>query len=397
MSSKLFCSPLDYSGSDADRINQALAAAAQSCGIVRIPRRRADALSDRDFWLIDSAILLPANTTLILDNCTIKLSDNCRDNFIRSANCGPECGTVPPISNIHISGVGCATLEGADHPRATGDSAKPLGVRTYGTDAGKSDECQTGDWRNIGILLVRADNFSITNIKLKDYHCWGISLEYCTNGKLRDLEFSAATNTQVDGKAEVMLNRDGLDLRRGCRNIFIDNIHGVSGDDLVALTAIGTSVRQAGIFGTTEMCGGDENVADGDVCNIVIRNVRGYTSGRNQTVRFLNTKGVKMHHIILDGVMDTSPADMPPCATVRIGDANPAWGGVNPLGETYAFTINNIFANGTSSILIGGSLCDSIISNVISRNPEAREIEYRSGKEYTANIITANIIREENK
>jgi hypothetical protein len=39
-------------------------------------------------WLLDSAILLRSDTTLELDHCRIKLSDRCRDDFMRSANWG---------------------------------------------------------------------------------------------------------------------------------------------------------------------------------------------------------------------------------------------------------------------------------------------------------------------
>ena len=39
-------------------------------------------------WKVDKAILLPGNITVLLDNCTIQLSDSCRDNMFRSGNVG---------------------------------------------------------------------------------------------------------------------------------------------------------------------------------------------------------------------------------------------------------------------------------------------------------------------
>ena len=57
-------------------------------GILVIPPRESDIEPERKHWLIDRAILIPENTTVILQNCMIKLSDRCRDNFFRSANCG---------------------------------------------------------------------------------------------------------------------------------------------------------------------------------------------------------------------------------------------------------------------------------------------------------------------
>ena len=104
---------------DNEAFDAAIAARGKD-GIVMIPPR--ESADGRDYWLLDRAILLPENTTVILQNCKIKLSDKCRDNFFRSANCGIGIEEIKPLSNIHIRGEGNAVLEGADHPRATGDS-----------------------------------------------------------------------------------------------------------------------------------------------------------------------------------------------------------------------------------------------------------------------------------
>ena len=148
-----FVSPNSFEGSDVERINEAIRVAAEK-GLARGGASTESRRASEDLWLLDSAILVRDNTTLVLDNCHIKLSDRCRDNMIRSANCGLGITDIRPMKHVHICGVGHVLLEGADHPRATGDSAKTLGQRTYGTDAGKEGESQTGDWRNIGILLA---------------------------------------------------------------------------------------------------------------------------------------------------------------------------------------------------------------------------------------------------
>ena len=120
------CEPITpnaFQGSDIERINQAIAAAAASGRRVVIPRTNHAADGSRAVWLLDSAILVQSGTTLELENCHIKLSDRCRDNFIRSANCGLGIAEIAPLYDIHIRGIGNALLEGADRPRATGDSA----------------------------------------------------------------------------------------------------------------------------------------------------------------------------------------------------------------------------------------------------------------------------------
>ena len=91
-------------------------------GVVTVPKRSSETEPERDWWLIDRALTIPENTTVVLQNCRIKLSDNCRDNFFRSANCGVGISEVNVIRSVHIKGEGNAVLEGADHPRSTGDS-----------------------------------------------------------------------------------------------------------------------------------------------------------------------------------------------------------------------------------------------------------------------------------
>lgn len=114
-----------------------------SDGIILIPPRKSNIDNERDYWLIDRAILLPENTTVIMQNSTIKLSDKCRDNFFRTANCGMGIEFPKRIQNVHIKGTGICTLVGADHPRATGDSSKILANPCpYEVD----DLCEMADW-----------------------------------------------------------------------------------------------------------------------------------------------------------------------------------------------------------------------------------------------------------
>ena len=382
--------PNNFTGSDIERINAAVQATRNTGDVVEISARKPDQYADRNYWLIDSAILLPENTTLILLNCTIKLSDQCRDNFIRSQNCGIGITDVRPLDNIHILGIGNACLIGADHPRASGDSGKKLTERTFGTDSMKTDQSPYGDWRNIGILLAYVSHFSIHNIKIIDSHCWAISLEYCTYGDIQHIAFKSTGWKLIDGKKERILNQDGLDLRRGCKNITIDNITGFTGDDLIALTALKSKAciaKKSGDVNSTEVCRVNPDDATNTVCNISIRGVHGYSAGHCQIIRFLNN-GVTMHHVLLNDVIDSSPELNTDHATIRIGDHNPAWGGVNPLGTTYGFQINNIMSNSKHCILIAGSLTDSRISNVLNFNPDVAPITFESGKEYTKNLMT---------
>ncbi|HPJ99849.1 MAG TPA: hypothetical protein PKW60_10220 [Candidatus Hydrogenedentes bacterium] len=384
--------PNAYQGSDSERINQAVAAAAASGRRVVIPRTNYAPDGPRDLWLLDSAILVQSGTTLELENCRIKLSDRCRDNFIRSANCGLGITDIAPISNVSIRGIGAAVLEGADHPRATGDSAKILGERTYGTDANVADESQSGDWRNIGILLAFVEQFSIENIRLVDSHAWAISLERCAYGIIRDIDFASTGYKTIDGKKETILNQDGLDLRQGCHDILIENLTGYTGDDLLALTNILRADATAGTIEST-MVSAAVNRGDGadDIRNITIRNLRGYCAGGHHIVRFLNASGLRIHDVILDGLIDTSGSARPCRAAIKIGDSNPRWGGVTPLGDTYRFFISNIMSRSQHTVLIAGSLSESIVSNVIKYEAEGPPITMESGEDNVRNVIFSNV------
>lgn len=386
-----FITPNEFSGSDSERINQAVAEGA-TCGLrVVVPRMNQSPQGTKPLWILDSAILLPGNTTLELQDCHIKLSDQCRDNFIRSANCGKGITEVTPLRNIHILGSGSVLLEGADHPRATGDSAKSLGKRSYGTDAGVEGENQFGDWRNIGILMAYVENFSLVGITIKDSHCWAVSLERCAHGRICDLEFASNEHYTIDGEAVKFLNQDGLDLRQGCHDITIDGISGYAGDDLVAFTAISWNGTPAEGL-SSSMVTPANNRGDGldDIHHITLRNVRGHSRGGHHIVRLLNAGGLCIHNILIDGIQDTSTGDRHDRAALKIGDGNPAWGGVAPLGDTRHIAINNIISRAENAILIGGSLSESVINNIVCT--EGALITYQSGAEHVRDVLCSNVL-----
>ncbi|NLL84454.1 MAG: hypothetical protein GX230_09490 [Lentisphaerae bacterium] len=396
-------SPKHFNGSDSDRLQAAVdAAAAVGGGKVVVGRRVPDESVQRDYWLLERALLLPANVILVLDNCRLKLADTCRDNMIRSANCGIGISKVEPLHNIHIVGIGEAVLEGADRPRASGDGAKSLSADnarerggsyipiSYGTDALDATEKQSGDWRNIGILLAEVHNFSITGIKLVDTHCWGISLEWCSFGTIRDLRFASIGGRVIDGKFRVMLNQDGLDLRQGCHDITIDGISGSSGDDLVALTAIRRwqpQQREAGSLDSTMVGGAGWGDTRDDVYNIIIRNVRG-TAGGHHVVRFLNNGGIVMRNILIDGVVGTATAERPDRAVIVVGDQS--YGGAAALGDTRGFMVSNVCGQARHLVEVRGTLSDSVFTNLLYTTAQGSALSFPSGSESGQNIKVCN-------
>ncbi len=386
-----YVTPNGFHGGDAERINQAIDHAAETGKRVVIPRRNERADGVADVWLLDSAILVRSGTTLELDNCHIKLSDQSRDNMIRSANCGLGVTEIETMRDIHIYGVGNVLLEGADRPRATGDSGKTLGERTYGTDAGREGESQTGDWRNIGILLAYVENFRIENLRMKDTHAWAISLERCSAGYVGNIEFDSREGKEIDGEFETILNQDGLNLRLGCHDITIENLSGRTGDDLLALTNLARAEGGAEPGGTdsTQVSGGTYREGD-DLRNIHIRNIRGRSVGRHGVVRLLNTRQGKLYNVVLDGVIDTAPPGEPASATIRIGSSR--YGGHVPKGYTRRLFISNVSGASRDTIIVDGTLTDSVITNVIHGSDTGEPVNFAAGRENIRNVVTSNLI-----
>ncbi len=114
--------PNQFEGTDIQRIQCAIEEARGTTNKVFIPSKNSNGTN---VWLLDSAILLPGNITVILDNCTLQLSDKCRDNMFRSNNVG--IGITDPIWNrsISIIGIGDVYLKGANNPRATNNIPLP--------------------------------------------------------------------------------------------------------------------------------------------------------------------------------------------------------------------------------------------------------------------------------
>ena len=413
-----------HAQTDSDRFEQ-LMQNRPADGIVLIPPRVSDIEPERDWWLIDRAILIPENTTVILQNCKIKLSDRCRDNFFRTANCGLGIEDPKPIKNVHLRGEGFCVLEGADHPRATGDGSKILACpcpftdedliayadwipaerrapgkldfwdrhdHSYGTDVNDPNESHMGDWRGIGILFANADRFSIENLHIVESHGWGISLEACTNGRIEKIDFDARMSKEIDGMLMNMENQDGIDIRNGCHHIVISDITGETGDDLIALTAIVPDKEvylPGGSLCTTHVMHNDWSRRERDIHDIIIRNVIGF-SYLCWLLRLLPAN-TRIYNIVIDSLIDARPAGHPHGGTLLLGDGGGY--GTNHPDSMSAITISNVICRSDTPISLSGFMADSVISNVIneSKTPQAVVIHRENG---ATNVTMSNIVNK---
>jgi len=390
--------PNQFEGSDVQRIQSAIEAAKVSTGKVFIPSINANGTN---LWLLDSAILLPSNMTIILDNCTIQLSNQCRDNMFRSDNVG--IGITDPVRNENISiiGIGDVNLKGANNPRATGDGARTLTLNpaeekekgnwrvSYGSDAGKAGKKQKGDWRNIMILMAYVDGFTLKNINIENSHAWSVSFERVKNADISEIRIDNPEEINIDGKKVLVSNKDGINLRHGCKNFRIDNISGRTGDDFIALSSLDTGAdgHDNGNLNSTMVTSRKWGGPDDDTEEVVITNIACQTKYRGVAIRASDSASI--HHVYIDGLI---------CREWDGYTNSILIGGIGYGKPSHPGKINNIYAtniigSGRSLILIEAAIADCSFMNGIYTGDGDQIITYKIDKAKTSNIESQNLIK----
>ncbi len=397
--SKLTCNitPNDFTGSDIERIQAAINAAKKTTHKIVIPQRNSNGTN---VWKIDSAILLPGNMTIILDNCIIQLSDSCRDNMFRSDNVG--IGITNPVWNYNISivGVGDVLLKGADNPRSTGDAYRTLtlapvtGRVSYGSDAGKNDRKQKGDWRNNLIQIAYVDGFTLKNLKIENSHAWAISFERTRNAELSDLRFNNPESILINGVEKKAYNKDGINLRHGCKYFRINNITGINGDDLIALSSLDAApyYHTNGDINSYQVTSTRWHGPEDDTEQIFITNCQ--TNYTGVAIRASDSAGI--HHVYVNGVITKARPDIPaPYGgspyTLLVGGGG--YGQVSVPGK-----INNIFAmnlmgDGKSLILIESPIANCQFMNGVYTGNAPDPIVYKIDKTKIKNVGGVNLVK----
>ena len=148
---------------------------------------------------------------------------------------------------------------------------------------------------------------------------------------------------------------------------------GQSGDDLVALTAIADEQpHEGGSLCYTHVMHNDWIRRDPTIHDIVIRNVIG-RSHLCYMIRLLPCN-TEIYNIVVDGVVDTTPEPTGHSGAMVLGEPDGIYGVCTPDG-LHHITISNVIANGRkTAISVKGYLKDSMISNVINKNPAVETI-----------------------
>ncbi len=392
--------PNNFSGTDSERIRQAIRAARGTTNLVRIPRQNANGTN---IWKLDEAILLPGDMTVMLDNCTIQLSDSCRDNMFRSDNVG--AGIENPVwsKNIHLVGVGKVVLKGADNPRSTGDSGRQLTLDpdaerkkgnwriSYGTDAARPDRKQTGDWRNIMILIAQVDGFSLKNVRIENSHAWAVSFERTHNAELSDIFLYNPEEIGIGGKTVKVFNKDGIDLRQGCKNFRLNNISGFTGDDFIALSSL--DVRPAlnpvnGSLNSTMVTRSRWYGPADDTEQIFITNINCESICRGVAIRASDSASI--HHVYIEGLISKEmKGHGGRHNSVLIGGKG--YGALSLPGKLNNIYVMNVMTDGHSAVMVEAPAADCHFMNILYSGHQKEVVLYAMDRAEMKNITEVNL------
>ncbi len=264
---------------------------------------------DRKDWLVSTAVLLPSDTEVIIDGCTVKQADFTYDNVFRGDNLvlsDEDKNGTPldclPIRNIKIIGKNGGRISGPDKNRVGFHPVLGEEQETVGDFWG---------WRTLMVSLTRCEGFEIGGLTFEKSRCWTMSFDICSGGYIHDL------NIFTDVK-----NGDGIDFRSGCHDCKVENIYGKTSDDTVACTALykpGRKYPDKNYLYTLEpgrcIDGGSERK---DIYNITIRNVK--SGGKHHGIICLAANGCKVHDITIENISEDSFGEVNPHreATVKI-------------------------------------------------------------------------------
>lgn len=323
--------PLVMGSSDSESIQNAIHLAVQNSHTVRIPRINERTQSDT--WVIDKTILLPSDITIILDNCHLRLADGVYENIFRNSNAYEPIGRTSEGTqhNIHIIGIGNAVLDGGNHNGLFEQTFRKLGL----------PHPMTGNL----ILFINVQDFVLEKFCCANMRYWAINQMYCSHGRISNIHF-------VNGPK--LHNQDGIHVCGGCSELIIENITGLTGDDVIGLTA----------FPWEEYARFRYDDANEDIHDVYIRNVKAHT--RQSVVSLRAVDGAKLYRIHIEEITDVGgwTPEYGAWGVVRIGEVNYYKEYPAQPGDIYEITVNGVHSQCRGTVFLGCALKDSHISNV---------------------------------
>lgn len=325
---------------------------------IRFIKKRGWGILDMEsgVWLRNSAVLLPDNCWIYLNEATVKLADGVFDNVFRNEGIVPNPDPfeyaleLNENRNIRIFGKNksVSLVSGPDvpytapHPTKGGDPIPWVGD-FYG-------------WRTLPILLANVKDYKLHDFGMVKTTCWAISQEHgCENFEVYNIGFHTTVK-----------NGDGVDVRQGCKKGKIYNISGFTGDDMVALSAIQNFIVQhpSGNYIYPMQVGGyGDRGFGGNIEEIQINSISG--RGLHNGVRLLASGGSKLNKISVDNISDKDGTFDGAIVLVSSG-----YGAAAQMGDMTNITVNGIESNFSQTPLnVSGPIKDSSFNKIRQKKP----------------------------
>ena len=320
-------------------------------------------------WHTDRAVLIPSNTTVIIDGVMIKQNDYVFDNVFRADNLtiDPNEPNGYPVEvreakNIRVLGKNGAVISGPDK-----------NASMYHPKFGEMQE-MIGDywgWRGFLISVAKWSDFEIANLSFVGVRSWTISAEKSRNGYLHDLDFFSTVK-----------NGDGINLRVGCSHILIERISGQTSDDLIAINTSGgfrVSYPDGNyVFPLFPTAGNSDSepISERYIHDICVRDVVSKTLHYSQAVAFLCRHNQIIENIYLENIRDGNPVS----ESKRLAIIGTYYGycreSYSP-GDLRHIRINNIISNSAkTAVVINDIVSDVKINRVTQHRPDGEILKH---------------------
>lgn len=294
---------------DYETLQNAIHAAAGKCLV--IPRR--NTRTGKTVWNVEKTLQIPSDTTLVLLDAHLRLADFTYCNLFTNENAA---------KNIRILGVGSATLDSGKFNGLKVKNANTLGLGPI-TD-------------NALLLFSGVDGLIAENLHMIQNRWYCILCVGCTKGRLSNLDICAHPNFPDMG---------GIRIHSGCRDMLVENITGLTGEDTVVVAA----EPEDAVF----------KPACGDISDIHIRTVKANAS-RSNIVTVKAHGGRKVSRVLAETLLDCSLPEQKklPFATVQLGDT--------ASENLQDIRVRDLNGRSAATVQLGGSSEDIAVSNIHS-------------------------------
>ena len=243
------------------------------CRCILIPRY--NLRRDANEWRIPRSIKIPDHFTVILDNCYMVQETGVYENMFTNSRSGDvEYITKHEQTDITVLGRGNVILDGGKHNRLLEKTKLKNGL--------------PHTMNNSIFFWLNVNGLRVENLRIQNHRYWAMTHLFCCNATIRNVEFYAIPH---------VYNQDGIDLRIGNHHFTIENITGRTGDDVLALSALGARtpfLRSRFVEGR-----------DHDIHDVRVRNLKA-DPHFCFIMRLLNQDGCKIYNIDASVLMDAS-------------------------------------------------------------------------------------------